>query len=142
MRKRAGYTLIELMLVVAILGILSALALPKAGSVIRRANEAGTLGRLRSIRSALTIYYASVEGAYYPADLSLFAQPGNDYYRGNLDIFTSEHGKITVPIAAPAFDPALDTGQLAYVTQGSNDWGRVWVQCTHTDSKSSVWAQY
>lgn len=59
-----GFTLIELMLVVAIVGLLAAIAIPKFGNLILKAQEAGIKGKLGSVRSALRIYYADNEGMY------------------------------------------------------------------------------
>ncbi|OQA91971.1 MAG: Fimbrial protein precursor [Elusimicrobia bacterium ADurb.Bin231] len=59
-----GFTLIELMIVVAIIGILSAIAIPKFADLIRKSKEGATKGSLASIRSALTIYYGEQEGIY------------------------------------------------------------------------------
>src|SRR5438045_8258910 len=66
MTKR-GFTLIELMIVVAIIGILAAIAIPKFSQLITKGNEANTKGNLGAIRSALSIYYGDSEGSY-PTD--------------------------------------------------------------------------
>ena len=62
LRKEKGFTLIELMIVVAIIGILAAVAIPKFGNLISKAKEAKTKGNLGAIRSAITIYYGQYEG--------------------------------------------------------------------------------
>lgn len=62
LRKEKGFTLIELMIVVAIIGILAAVAIPKFADLIDRAKEAKTKGNLSAIRSAVGIYYGSQEG--------------------------------------------------------------------------------
>lgn len=59
-----GFTLIELMLVVAIVALLAAIAIPKFANLIDKAKEAGMKGNLGVLRSALTIYYADNEGLY------------------------------------------------------------------------------
>lgn len=60
----SGFTLIELMLVVAIISLLAAIAIPKFGELIIKAKEAAIRGKLGSVRSALRIYYADTEGMY------------------------------------------------------------------------------
>src|SRR3982751_371983 len=70
-KAKRGFTLIELMIVVAIIGILAAIAIPKFSQLITKGNEANTKGNLGAIRSALSIYYGDTEGAYpVTSDLS------------------------------------------------------------------------
>ena len=64
-----GFTLIELMIVVAIIGILAAVALPKFSQMLEKSREGATKGNLAAIRSAVTIYYAEKEGTW-PGDLT------------------------------------------------------------------------
>lgn len=62
MKKEKGFTLVELMIVVAIIGILAAVAVPRFGDILNRARESSVKGNLSSIRSAVTIYYGRNEG--------------------------------------------------------------------------------
>src|ERR1700740_1948561 len=66
--KKSGFTLIELMIVVAIIGILAAIAIPKFAELIRKSGEGASKGNLGAIRSALSIYYGDMEGVY-PAQI-------------------------------------------------------------------------
>ena len=52
------------MIVVAIIGILAAVALPKFAGLIERARETSTQGAMSTIRSAISLYYADTEGVY------------------------------------------------------------------------------
>jgi prepilin-type N-terminal cleavage/methylation domain-containing protein len=78
MTKR-GFTLIELMIVVAIIGILAAIAIPKFSQLITKGNEANTKGNLGAVRSALSIYYGDTEG-YYPVSSDLSGLTQNSKY--------------------------------------------------------------
>jgi len=68
-RSRAGYTLIELMIVVAIIGILAAVAIPQFADTVAKSEEGVTKGNLGTLRSTLSIYYADNEGLY-PQDIN------------------------------------------------------------------------
>lgn len=57
MRARKGFTLIELVVVIAILGILAGIAIPRFMDSIEIARGAKLLADLRSIESAGTVYY-------------------------------------------------------------------------------------
>src|SRR5476649_2240947 len=68
MKTKRGFTLIELMIVVAIIGILAAIAIPKFAELIRKSGEGASKVNLGALRSALSIYYCDMEGNY-PAQL-------------------------------------------------------------------------
>jgi type II secretory pathway pseudopilin PulG len=55
------------MIVVAIIGILAAIAIPKFSDLITKSREGATKGNLATVRSALRVYYADNEGIY-PGD--------------------------------------------------------------------------
>ena len=56
--SESGFTLIELVIVIVILGILAAVAIPKYEDMREQARVATMRGQLGSIRSAIAIQYA------------------------------------------------------------------------------------
>ena len=65
-KKRSGFTLIELVIVVLVLGIIAAVAAPKLFDVTANARENGTRQSLTTIRNAIELYRAT-SGSYPPA---------------------------------------------------------------------------
>jgi type IV pilus assembly protein PilA len=66
MKKQSGFTLIELMIVVAIVGILAALALPAYQDYIARSRMAEVLAELAESKTSVSEYVAS--NGEWPAD--------------------------------------------------------------------------
>lgn len=69
--NRKGFTLVELLVVISIIGILSAIAIPKFTSATATARGAKIQADLRTLDSAIQIYNASA--GTYPAALATLA---------------------------------------------------------------------
>ena len=68
--KQSGFTLIEVLMVVAILGIISAMALPRLLMAKQSADASSAISSLRTINSSQEGYQASCGGGFYSPDLT------------------------------------------------------------------------
>lgn len=136
-----GMTLIELMIVVAILSILAALTTAKFADMTVKSHEAVTKGNLGALRGALSIYYANNEGLFpYPGGMRDAITTGGRYMA---DIPHSQvpkpgnHGiQLSVTDVSGAF---TDMGDWAY---GGSRTGAVNVNCTHADRNGRLWTTW
>ena len=152
--NKKGFTLIELMIVVAIIGILAAIAIPKFADLINKSKEGATKGALSSVRSALQVYYGDNEGVFprdtlstltasakYITAIPVAKLPGTGHADG---------GAITAASSATvagAFVPAgsMEAGGWAYFNDNSSpaQWGTFVAACTHVDLKGTTnWTMF
>ncbi len=64
LQSRAGFTLIELMIGVTVIGILASIAFPKFAQSIRKSKEGRTNATLSAIREAIRLYYSDNNGIF------------------------------------------------------------------------------
>jgi prepilin-type N-terminal cleavage/methylation domain-containing protein len=145
MRNKSGFTLIELMIVVAIIGILAGIAIPQFANLVAKATEGRTKANLGTIRSALSIYYGDLEG-WYPMDtlasLTTAARylqkiPNADLPKTTNSVGHSSTNLVTAGAAADAAGWAYNNNGA-----GSTTWGQILVNCGHQDLKAVVWSSY
>jgi type IV pilus assembly protein PilA len=72
--KQNGFSLIELLIVVAIILIIASISIPNLLRSKMSANEVSAVGSLRTLNEACVTYYASYSG--YPSSLSVLGGEG------------------------------------------------------------------
>jgi prepilin-type N-terminal cleavage/methylation domain-containing protein len=162
--RAAGFTLIELMIVVAIIGILAAIAIPKFADLINKSREGATKGSLATVRSALRVYYADTEGTY-PSD-NLACLTANAKYLNEIPTakIPSTPHQVSNVVCTSMFNipggcmlgmgiTASYDGQMGplwiYWEQDQplpmgtlRNKGDFWVGCNHSDSKGFGWSTF
>lgn len=58
-KKQSGFTLIELVIIIVVLGILAAVAIPKYQDITAQAKLSSCKGALGGLRSGISIFYAN-----------------------------------------------------------------------------------
>lgn len=144
-----GFTLIELMLVVAILGLLAAIAVPKMANMITKAKEAAIRGHLGAVRGAIRLYYAATDGC-------------DGIAHGTIHVNHQTVGSMIAPAyidAIPVISiPTVPDHTPSNYSLGTiQDWPNVvgfirayrsglcndptaYIMCTHLDSSGRIWS--
>ena len=99
MNAQKGFTLIELMIVIAIIGILAAIALPAYQDYTKRARVGEALSLAGGAKTAVTEFYSSNNS--WPVDNAAAGLPPAADIKGNtVDSVNAAGGKITVKVNA------------------------------------------
>jgi prepilin-type N-terminal cleavage/methylation domain-containing protein len=145
--KDGGFTLIELMIVVAIIGILAALALPKFAQLVEKSREASTRASMNTLRSSIAIYYGDNDG-HYPEALETVAANSMSRYLDVIPPVKATHSGIGVGTSeSPSGTTVLySTDDNINATGGgwrySMKSGEIFINSSATDSKGLPYSTY
>jgi prepilin-type N-terminal cleavage/methylation domain-containing protein len=144
--KEKGFTLIELMIVVAILATLAAIAIPKFTMMVEKAHEGATKGNLGAIKSAATLYYGNMQGMW---PTTLYADPSFSL-SNYLEVMPGV--KVTGVFIAGSPNPAGSivsyTTNAGTPTGSGSGWlydsstGTIYVNSTTQDSQAMAYSFY
>ncbi|MGR5278113.1 pilin [Vibrio rotiferianus] len=118
-----GFTLIELMIVVAVIGVLAAIAIPQYQNYVAKSELGSGLATITSIRTNVEDYVVT-NGAFpdgttagqKPTDLGVI-QPGNGTIR-----FVKAKGQLLLTFASTGNSPDVNSAKIALVRTSGGTW--------------------
>jgi len=123
--RRKGFTLVEIMIVVAIIVLLAAIAIPNLLRARLNANEATAIAAMRTLSTAMESYRAAQSPPSYPANLSLLNSSNPPYIDSQLSsgnksgyTFTLSAGTNTYTVVATPQTENV-TGVRSFFVDGS-----------------------
>ncbi len=143
-KGKNGMTLIELMIVVAIIGLLAAVAIPKYGDLLEKANLGATIGNLASLRSCVSIYNANYMAL--PGTIDPRVQPLMDkVINGEMPAVKVKEPKANPPagnmVTVGVVDTDIPTGpNTGWFYNKVN--GSVYINSTANDIKGQPYTSY
>ncbi|MBB5020250.1 type IV pilus assembly protein PilA [Chitinivorax tropicus] len=132
-RVQQGFTLIELMIVVAIIGILAAVAIPAYTDYTARAKVTEAVGALASAKTSVSEFYTS-QGVMPKdaAEAGINTAPAGKYVKGIT--YTQTSGTVaTLEVELQAINTAANGKKFALTGTGDTDKGITW-ECSKGDT--------
>ena len=120
MRRRRGFTFVELLVSMTVVGLLSAVAVPKYIDLKRRANTTKVLGDFQVVRVAVMSFYA--DSSYWPEDAALGSIPQNlEKYLPAGFAFTRQDWRLKLEVWELGQAPFTSASALVGITVETDD---------------------
>ncbi len=132
--SRSAFTLVEMVIVVVIIGIISAIAVPRIDGASRRAEANALKASVANVRKAIDEYFAEHNSfpGYNPANGS----PNGPMFQDQLLKYSNLAGKTSdVKTSVFRFGPYL---RAPFPTNPINNKNKVYVKATPTDPDPSL----
>lgn len=149
MKIKKGFTLIELMIVVMVIGILLVIIIPRVGTMIDRSRERSCAKNLKNIQAAVTMYCVrpGPEGDLYPDSDEKFEAILKQYFPQGIPVATLRRGasnadsnRVRVGVGTECINN--DGGWLLVIGEASSERGRVFINSQEKDLDNEYYSSY
>jgi prepilin-type N-terminal cleavage/methylation domain-containing protein len=147
-KKAGGFTMIELMIVVAIIGILAAIAIPKFADMLEKSREGSTKGNVGALKAASGIYYGDNPGVW-PTTLDTANVFRYSMYidgipavkvTGKFDSSSTGYSPVGLTVAQVAGGTVPNSRSAGWMYDSTG--GKLYVNSTLQDSKKVAYSFY
>ncbi len=128
-----AFTLVELVMVVTIIGIVAAIAVPRMSTASQHAMATALQASMESVRTAIDCYYA--EHDRYPGYDPANGSADGDYFIKQLTMYSNAAGQVSAtPTGLYIYGPYL---RKPFPMNPTNQLSDVYVKATPTDANPS-----